>query len=101
MDGIRKTLILERQKKGCERTVNQYRIMVVISMLMTALFVKRVTFETLFTDALWITPFFVIFIFSMWRYRYHGKYLKYINKELKRLEKINVMNARSKLKNRI
>ena len=100
MDGIKKTLTLERQKKGCERTVNQYRITVVISMLMTSIFVKKVAFETFLNDILWVIPFFALFIFSVWRYLYHRKDLKYINKELKRLEIINTMDARRKLKNR-
>lgn len=101
MGGIRKTLTLERHKKICERTANQYLTVVFVSLLITVLFVKITTWGIIVDNVLWIVAVLVVLIFSTWRYLHHRKILKYINKELKRSEMENAMDARRKFRYRM
>lgn len=101
MGSIRKTLTLERHKKICERTANQYLTVVFVSLLMTVLFIKIATWGIIVDDVLWIVAILVVLIFSTWRYLHHRKMLKCINKELKRLEMENAMDARRKFRHRM
>ena len=101
MGGIKNTLILERHKKTCVRTANQYLTVVVGLLLMTVLFVKMATWETVVNNLVWIAAVLVVLIFLTWRYHHHRKILKCINKELKKSEMENAMDARRKFRYRI
>ena len=101
MGGIRKALTLERHKKICERTANQYLTVVFVSLLITVLFVKNATWEIIVDDVVRIVAVLVVFIFSTWRYLHHRKILKCINKELKKTEMENAMDARRKFRYRL
>ena len=101
MGGIRKALTLERHKKICKRTANQYLTVVFVSLLITVLFVKIATWETIVDDVVRIVAVLVVFIFSTWRYLHHRKILKCINKELKKTEMENAMDARRKFRYRL
>lgn len=101
MGSIRNTLILERHKKTCERTANQYLTVAIGSLLITVLFVKIVTWRFIIDDAPPIGAILVVFMFSTWRYYHHRKILKCINKELKRLEMENAIAARKQFRHRM
>ena len=101
MGGIRKTLSLERHKKIYKRTANQYRAASFVSLIITVLFLKVITWETIVTDVLRIVAVLVVFIFSTWRYRHHRNTQKCTNKELKKSEMENAMDARKKFRYRM